>query len=104
MRNSIIIIDEQSGYYIDLYKNVLTTNFKEQCPDCGGCDQCYPDCDADLSDSEVFEETKQRTAFNNMMNGIESLLLTLHCEGVDINTDKFKTAIKTAIEACANHS
>jgi hypothetical protein len=41
--------------------------------------------------------------YNAAMDGIESLLLALACEGIDVSTDKFKNAIEDAVEACANN-
>lgn len=41
--------------------------------------------------------------YNNAIDGLESLLLALHCAGVDIGTSQYKEAIETAVEAIANN-
>jgi hypothetical protein len=41
--------------------------------------------------------------YNAAMTGIESLLLALACEGVDITDPRFKRALQTTLEACADN-
>jgi len=36
------------------------------------------------------------------MDGIESLLLAIACEGIDISTEQFRIAVETAVSAAAH--
>jgi len=40
--------------------------------------------------------------FNAAVDGIESFLLALACEGVDVKDVRFKTALETALEKISN--
>jgi len=83
---------------------VMTGTLKEICPYCGQPD-CYFDCDESQynDDLETGDETDSRRDYNNAMNGIESLLLALACEGVDVSSQAFRNALQTATESCANN-
>ena len=43
------------------------------------------------------------TDFDAAMRGIESLLLALACEEIDVSTDRFKNAVESAVYACVNN-
>lgn len=66
---------------------------------CPFCDEpwCDGHCNAELSEGTA------RLIFNGAMDGIESFVLALACEGVDIETPEFRDALKTACDACANN-
>jgi len=53
---------------------------------------------ADDEDSEKETEAKELAAYV-----VESLLLALSCEGVNVNTPQFASAIKTAAESIVNY-
>ena len=73
----------------------LVSGLKDPCTVCGNID-CYecPEYDKDDKDSRRF--------YNNAMDGVESLLLALACDGVNIGTKQFKNAIQTSVEAIGN--
>jgi hypothetical protein len=66
----------------------ITSGLHEQC---GGCGRT--DCDCPESSKD----------FNLAMDGIESLLVALACEGVDVAAPAFVDAIRTAVQACGNN-
>lgn len=41
---------------------------------------------------------------NDELNGMESLLLAMACEGIDLDTDQMKRAIETTIDAIGNNT
>ena len=53
--------------------------------------------------NRVHVSTHQAHDYNNAIDGLEALLLALHCAGVDIGTPQYKEAIETAVEAIANN-
>ena len=77
---------------------VMTGTLKEICPEYNlACsDGCKMDCRADDSSTEFRD-------YNLAMDGIESLLLALACEGVDVSSQAFRNALQTATESCANN-
>jgi hypothetical protein len=42
--------------------------------------------------------------FNAAIDGIESLSLAMHCEGVDLSTPAMREAIETTMEAVGNNA
>ncbi len=42
--------------------------------------------------------------YNSMIDGIESLILACACEGIDVVSTEFQSAVQTALQACANNS
>ena len=41
--------------------------------------------------------------YNAAIDGIESFILALACEGVDLSKPEFSRALETAVESCANN-
>lgn len=41
--------------------------------------------------------------YNHAIDGLESFLLALHCEGVYLNTPQIQRALETSLEAIANN-
>lgn len=54
-------------------------------------------------EDESPDETESRDRFNAMMDGIESLLLALAVNNVDITNSAFESALQTALDACGNN-
>lgn len=95
--NISIVTDGNGGG--DLKSNGL----REACPDCGS-DCCYRTCpaQAEWQDSGREEIKETRLLFNAAVDGMESLLLALACEGVQVDGKQFKKAITTALDKIAN--
>jgi hypothetical protein len=70
-----------------------------------GCSECNdPDCIRhELDAGRLEEEVMSRRAYNHAIDGIEALILSLACAGVDIETEEFKQGIRDAIAGCANN-
>lgn len=51
----------------------------------------------------VPEEEDGDSEYNAAIDGIEALVLACACEGIDIQTTAFQSAVHTAIEAAANN-
>ena len=79
----------------------LKGTLKDACPDCDQTD-CYDGCENDFTSPMTTKDIDSRIAYNNVMDGIESLLLALATQGVNIALKEFKTAIQTAQDAAAN--
>ena len=54
-------------------------------------------------DCSPVDEDDDPTEFIAAIDGIESLLLAMVCEGIDLNTKQMRTAVMTAYDACANN-
>ena len=50
-----------------------------------------------------FERIEGDIEYNAALDGIESLVLAHACAGVNVNSDKYRTGIETALEAIANN-
>ena len=77
----------------------LEGTLKEICPDYNlACaDGCKMDCRGDDSSAEFRD-------YNLAMDGIESLLLAMACEGINLENNKpLQRALETAKESCANN-
>ena len=77
------------------------------CPYCNEND-CLFSCDMSQGqpEGETLETDEQQVSrhmFNGAMDGIESILLALACEGVDIETTEFREALKTTTDAVSNN-
>lgn len=64
----------------------------------GNGDLVYSTLKEDFSPNTDDEDP---TLFNTAMDGMESLLLAMVCEGIDINTKRMRTAVMTAYDSCA---
>lgn len=92
---------------ISISKEGLLTSrgLKEECPYCGQVD-CYADCDGSAGDIDGLESEEQMIELrvsNARIEGMESLVLALVCEGFDPTDEKFKNAVITACDAIANN-
>jgi hypothetical protein len=54
-------------------------------------------------DEDDTDDAVSTAVYNAVINGIESFLLALACEGVDISTPAFGVALQTAVDAAANN-
>jgi hypothetical protein len=81
----------------------LIETLKIPCPYCNQTD-CYFDCDQSTWDNELETEddTNNRKAYNDVMDGIEALLVALAAEGVDVSQPAFQIAVQAAQDAAAN--
>lgn len=80
--------------------NSITSDLQETCPACGHMACGFYDCvesRESLSPAEIFE----RIRWNSFVDGLESLILALSCDGYDVTDSKFQTAVQTAIQAGA---
>jgi len=87
-----ITIDEEGS-------GELEGTLKEICPEYNfACAAgCKMDCRADDSSAEFRD-------YNLAMDGIESLLLAMACEGINLENNKpLQRALETAMESCANN-
>jgi len=55
----------------------------------------------DLREGRV--DSHDAADYNTAIDGMESLLLALHCAGVEIDTPQFKGAIEVAVESIVNN-
>ena len=82
----------------------ITSDLKESCPYCGQSD-CYFSCDMsqgqpeDEPELETEAQVEQRQQFNSAVDGVESLLLSLACAGLNLDTPKICEAIETTIQS-----
>lgn len=49
------------------------------------------------------EELISINAYNNALNGIDALIMTLHSSGYDINEVRFVDAVESALEQIGNN-
>jgi len=49
------------------------------------------------------KDNNRRSCYNAAIDGFESFLLALACEGYDVTDTKFKDAVQTAIDAIGNN-
>lgn len=73
---------------------------RETCPECGDS-YCSGTCNKELTEGE--SRILRKSMFHGAMAGIESFILALACEGVNIETNQFEEALGTALDACANN-
>ena len=78
----IITVDNGNGY--------LSGTLKETCPDCDS-ESCKDDCNDPFTD------------YNSAMDGIESFLLAMACQGVKLDNKRIIRALQDTLEACANN-
>ena len=81
----------------------ITTNLKEPCSCCGS-PYCFLDCPASKQGktTESADDARSRLEFNRIIDGIEALVLSAACEGIDVEAPSFLAAIETAVESAAN--
>jgi hypothetical protein len=94
--SGIIIVAEDGGASLE-------GTLKETCPYCKKVDcVCTFMPNARSYDQNKHIECVNREAYNHVMDGLESLLIALAGEGVNIARKEFEIAIQTAQEAAAN--
>lgn len=84
--------------------NMTAIGLREACPDCGEVD-CERDCDeqAERQDSEAEDIKNARIMYNAAINGVESFILALACEGVKVDGPEFHRALQTVLDKFGNH-
>jgi len=83
--------------------SVSSRDVKEPCPFCGS-EECFWSCDE--SQAGGFGETSdrdERLLVNAAVTGVESLLLALYCEGIDMNDPRVARAVAASVDAIGNH-
>lgn len=77
---------------------IINGDLKQPCPNCGS-PSCYEDCDQSVSDQSL--ETAQnfidRCKWSGFVDGVESLLLALHCAGFDLSIPEVEKVVETAL-------
>jgi hypothetical protein len=53
--------------------------------------------------SDLHTNQSEDELYNSAMDGVESLILSCACAGIDIETPEFLEAIETSVEACSNN-
>ena len=92
----LVIVAEDGGA-------TLEGTLKETCPCCKKVDcTCHFSPDARSYNESAHKEKLNRELYNSIMDGLESLLIALAAEGVNIARPEFETAIQTAQESIAN--
>jgi len=83
----------------------LSSTLKEPCPRCAE-PFCFGECINDPTlagvPSEDPEEMRQRIEVNRFIDGMESLILSCACVGIDIESEAFQHAVRTSIDAATN--
>ncbi len=57
--------------------------------------------ESELKDNSFYDSATME--FNAAMDGIESLLLAMACEGIDVGTPEVQEALCTALDSCAQN-
>lgn len=89
-----------------VFRGTITSALHDPCK---YCDQatCYHSCDestySEDENSETEEEVADRRAFNGAVDGVESLILSLACNGVDVESDTFQDAVNGCLDAIGNN-
>ena len=94
-------LQQETGCEVEVNNGSVTiqTSLHEFCPVCSrrGCYDCQ-DQDDSLDDRE------DRKHYNYAMDGIESLLMALAGQGVNLDDENIIAAVKTAIEGVAQNT
>jgi len=98
----MIIIQRINGLEITIDEEgsgKLEGTLKEICPEYNLA--CADGCKMDCRDEDSSAEFRD---YNLAMDGIESLLLAMACEGINLKNNKpLQRALETAKESCANN-
>lgn len=100
-----MVIKINDGALIIEGNTIRSEGLKENCPYCQQA-TCYADCDGSQGDVDGLESEDQlinRIVWNNSIDIIESLVLSLHMTGHDVSTPAFSQALQTTIDAMINH-
>jgi CheY-specific phosphatase CheX len=49
-------------------------------------------------------EARSMEDFNNMIDGLTSMILAHYCAGIDVTTPAYLEGIETAVNACGNYA
>lgn len=74
----------------------LIGTFKEPCPFCGDED-CRYDCDESQAEGKSDE---RRHRYNDAMDALESFLIAMAVEGIDLDDTRIRMAIQVTLDAC----
>ena len=80
----------------------ITSDLHEACPICERVECIREDCAGARDGGESLEEYDNRQRYNDMMDGIEAMILGHACAGIDITTLAYKEGIESAVQGCAN--
>lgn len=58
----------------------------------------------DAPDYAGKEETESMETYNNLIDGITSLILGHACAGIDVESPAYLKGIETAVDACAQYA
>lgn len=102
-----VTINEQAGESLGhpgifVEAGIESTGLKEPCPICeqfgGRCGCIQADRRYDLSGESI-----ETLITNAQIDGLESLILACAAQGVDIESEAFKEAVRSAVDAIGNH-
>ena len=80
--------------------SMTAIGLREACHYCGSVD-CERSCDESQAggiDSDHEAEEKARLLFNAAVNGVESFLLALACEGIRVDGAEYHRALQTVMD------
>ncbi len=78
----------------------IDTNLREHCSECG-----TEDCEGNCEPNEDLRlAALNRIAYNGMVDGFESLLMSIAGQNVDVAKPEFANAIQNCLEAIGNNS
>jgi len=88
----------------ELEAGTIYSQLKAECPHCSQ-PSCFFDCDESQHEDSMESEDEARTRIetNRAYDGIETLILSLATEGIDIETPAFLAGIEAAVEAVENN-
>jgi len=81
--------------FILILGNFSEVALREACHYCGSVD-CERSCESQVGGLEPEEEA--RLLFNAAVNGVESFLLALACEGIRVDGPEFHRALQTVMD------
>jgi hypothetical protein len=99
-QDGVILIDTDGRGNTDL----KSSNVKKACPYCNQI-ECYANCDQSTYDDSLEDEDEMnsRMNFNQCVDGVESLLLAMVSNGVQIDS-KVELAVNDALEGIENNT
>jgi hypothetical protein len=88
---------------------LTSDGLKACCPTCEKPDCYFILCQGghlfDLhtdDETESRDDIEARRIFNAAVDGVESLILAAACQGIDVETEAFRNAVQTALDAVGN--
>lgn len=89
-----------------VFRGTITSNLHEVCAYCNQA-TCYHSCDQSTYEDDEHEESEEEVAerrgFNGAVDGVESLILSLACNGIDVESDTFQDAVNGCLDAIGNN-